>query len=149
MIFLGISYFKPKDATKTTSTFEQAGSISRAITQKEDWHAQRRDSLFTEADVLIWPKGIITYSPGGGFTGEVFKMKLHNKALRQVLTEEKGSSTQKMQTIIKEQTKASSKNRVQSKIRSIGVWKYWLFAMVLLLVGAIWFYRYIKNRGWL
>lgn len=58
-------------------------SVQQTTDQRQNWHSQLSDSLFSETDVVVWPKGKISISATGSLEGEVDKIQIRKKELQQ------------------------------------------------------------------
>ncbi|NTE05546.1 hypothetical protein G6M26_25705 [Agrobacterium tumefaciens] len=106
---------------------------------KLEWNKQTSDSDMTNLEIEMWPKGMVKYSPGSGFEGEMTRLVLRKKEHHHLTTVEqvKGSSVIRTDLKQRETSQVKVKSHQKYKITPL-VWLSLLLLPAGYLVYKFW-----------
>lgn len=142
IIISGCGVFKRN--TKTTAErFNSATSQTKMQTTAEITRVKagqqlifKRDSIGADYTMRLWPKGNLSFSPGGGFTGQFDSILLVGKQKQQRVTAQSVSTHEqendKISTTLTQESKKESgeKNRAKTSTPDIK----WIGGILVLIV---------------
>lgn len=103
----------------------------------------RSDSTALEEEVLLWPKGIVKYSPTTGFEGELTKIALRKKVKQQALQQELQNTALTLKDNLKVQQEEKALVKVDTKKR-LAAWR--LAGLGCLLLAVVVVYLWYKRK---
>jgi len=125
-----------KQALETKASSEETRKWSAEKQLEKDWKTLKRDSLATDVEMEVWPKGILKITPDGGFEGELLKLKVKKHKVQLQKTNQQGMERRSSRTdsVLQKHETAVSKAELKDRdAKPIG----WICAIAFLIAGLL------------
>lgn len=118
-------------------------SVQQTTDQRQNWHSQLSDSLFSKTDLVVWPKGKISISATGSLEGEMNKIHIRKKQLHQRKIVAGAEMSQKILSDTEVQSAAQMQQREKFKSGHANT-LLWLGVALIIAAGGMLFLKLYK-----
>ena len=131
-----------KAQTILKNTAEKNSSTQETHLAQQDWNRITIDSLLSETDVMLWPKGIIKISATGIFEGEINKIQIRKKEMQKRNIAESVTASQKMVALAGHHEAQREQSNYHTKNTNSILW--WGASLIIFTMALI-FWRLFKR----